>query len=48
MEQRLSALTWGGLDDTRRLKKNKKQKKLSNPYSDVWLNVQKSAEAIVP
>jgi hypothetical protein len=21
---------------------------LSNPYSDVWLNVQKSAEAIVP
>ena len=21
---------------------------LSNPYSDVWLNVQKSAEAVVP
>jgi len=32
------ALTRGGLDDMQN----------SNPYSDVWLNVQKSAEVIVP
>jgi hypothetical protein len=43
MERRLSALTWGGLDDM-----HKDRWILSNPYSDVWLNVQKSAEAIVP
>jgi len=26
----------------------REKKPLSNPYRDVWLNVQKSAEAIVP
>jgi len=34
----IETLTWGGLDD-RHMK--------CNPYSDVWLNVQKSAEAII-
>jgi len=39
------SLTWGGLDGMR---KGGKKKPISNPYSNVWLNVQKSAEAVVP
>ena len=37
---KVSTLTWGGLADI--LAKGR------NPYSDVWLNCQKSAEVIVP
>ena len=39
---KVNALIRGGLNDMR-----KKKIKL-NPYSDVWLNVEKSAEVIVP
>ena len=38
---KVNALIRGGLNDMR------KKIKL-NPYSDVWLNVEKSAEVIVP
>lgn len=37
---KVSTLTWGGLAGT--------LVETGNPYSDVWLNCQKSAEVIVP